>query len=76
MSDLNGKTCPFCGEGHLHHGSQEQEYVYQGHTLLIAQPGIYCDQCEEAILEPAHLKATRVDLQEFRARIDGIVGPK
>lgn len=76
MSILNGKACPFCGEGHLHEGSQDLEYKYQGHILLIAQPGIYCDQCEESILEPEHLKATRIDLQEFRSRIDGIVGPK
>jgi HTH-type transcriptional regulator/antitoxin MqsA len=75
MSDLNGKTCPFCGEGHLNLSTQNKEYNYQSHILLIAQPGIYCDVCEEAILEPEHLKATRVDLQAFRARIDGILGP-
>jgi HTH-type transcriptional regulator/antitoxin MqsA len=76
MSDLNGKTCPFCGEGHLNLSTKDKEYNYQGHTLLIPQLGIYCDVCEEAILKPSHLKATRVDLQEFRARIDGIVGPR
>lgn len=76
MSGLIGTTCPFCGEGNLGEETRDQEYRYQGHTLLIQQPGIYCSSCDEAILESTHLKATRMDLQAFRARVDGLLGPQ
>lgn len=75
MTDLNGSHCPFCEEGVLKDEVRDQEYTYQKHILLIKQPGIFCNSCDEAILEPDHLKATRVDLQAFRARIDGLLGP-
>lgn len=76
MNTLLNSPCPFCGEGTLNRGHRDVEYSYHNHTLLISQPGIYCDHCDESILEPSDMKATRVDLQEFRARIDGIPGPK
>ncbi|HAS6026175.1 TPA: YgiT-type zinc finger protein [Vibrio vulnificus] len=76
MKTLNGCTCPFCGEGSLVRESRDVEYKYKGHTLLIPQPGTYCDACEESILEPEDLKATRVDLQAFRSRVDGLLEPK
>ena len=72
MSNHNGTECPFCESGIMHEGSPEQEYTYQGHTLLIPQPGIYCNACDESVLEAEHLKATRIDLQAFRARVDGL----
>lgn len=75
MSDLNNTNCPFCGEGKLSETVREHEYTYQGHQLVLAQPGYYCSQCDEAILEPQHLKATRKDLQAFRASVDGLLGP-
>jgi HTH-type transcriptional regulator/antitoxin MqsA len=75
MSGLIGDTCPFCGDGKLGEEIRDQEYKYQGHTLLIQQPGIYCSHCDEAIFEPAHLKSNRIDLQAFRARVDGLLGP-
>lgn len=75
-NSITVNNCPFCGEGHLSHKSKDVEYKYKGHTLLISQPGTYCSSCEEAILKPADLKHTRVDLQAFRARVDGILEPK
>ncbi|MFT4924812.1 MAG: HTH-type transcriptional regulator/antitoxin MqsA [Phenylobacterium sp.] len=75
MSNRNATECPFCENGIMHQESRDQQYTYQDHTLLIQQPGIYCNSCDESILEAKHLKATRVDLQAFRARVDGLLGP-
>lgn len=76
MGNFNGKPCPFCGEGVMNRENRDTEYHYKGHTLLIEQPGIHCSSCEEAILEPDDVKFNRVDIQAFRARIDGIIEPK
>ena len=75
MSHYNDTECPFCEGGILHEDVRDQEYVYQKHTLLLQQPGVYCNSCDESILESEHLKVTRITLQEFKARIDGILGP-
>jgi HTH-type transcriptional regulator/antitoxin MqsA len=75
MSTYNGTECPFCDNGIMHEESRDQQYTYQGHTLLIQQLGIYCNSCDESILEAEHLKATRIDLQTFRARVGGLLGP-
>lgn len=76
MNQLEGKPCPFCGDGHLHQQARDTDYHYKGHTLLISQSGMYCDACDEAILEPDDLKSTRLDLQAFRSRVDGLLEPK
>ncbi len=76
MSIVNGSCCPFCGEGVLSHEIKDMEYTYKGHTLLIPQPGIYCNTCDESILKPNDMKATRMDLQAFHSRVDGLLEPK
>ena len=52
------------------------EYSYKGHTVSLDQPGIYCDTCEESLLLPEDIDATRIDLMEFQAKVDRILGPK
>lgn len=75
MNKLDGSPCPFCGDGTLNRGFNDVEYQYKGHTLLIQQPGTYCDLCHESILEPSDLKSNRRDLQAFRSRVDGLLEP-
>jgi len=76
MSSINGgSACPFCETGHLVADIREQEYQYMGYSTTIKQPGLYCFDCNEAILEPEHLKATRIELQAFRAQAEGLLGP-
>lgn len=76
MNKFEGTPCPFCGGGVLHREERDTEYEYNGHRLLIQQPGTYCNSCDEAILEPEDLKFNRQDLQAFRSRIDGLLEPK
>ena len=66
--------CELCGE----QASREirpMEYSYKGHSITLDQPGVYCDSCGECLLESEDLKATRVDLMEFHASVDGVLGP-
>ena len=76
MDIMEKNICPFCGEGHLIRRNKDVEYTYKGAKLLIAQPGLHCDKCEESILEAQDMAYNRADLQAFRARIDGLLEPK
>lgn len=75
MESLEGRLCPFCGEGYLQETVREQSYHYHGRTCLLEQPGLYCSCCDESLLESNHLKSTRKALQAFRAQVDGLLGP-
>lgn len=76
MKKMEKNICPFCGEGHLIRDTRDVEYTYKGAKLLIAQPVLYCNECDESILEPKDMAFNRADLQAFRARIDGLLEPK
>jgi len=75
MPNLDGVTCPFCHRGKLSESVRLQKYDYHGQSTEIEQPGLYCSQCDEAILEAKHLKVSRKALQTFRANIDGLLAP-
>ena len=50
------------------------DYRYKGQVCTLAQPGLWCPQCdEEGILNPEHLRATRKALHDFHARVDGFL---
>lgn len=76
MISVNGSCCPFCEEGIFTHKTKDMEYTYKGHSLMIPQPGSYCNICDESILESEDMKATRMDLQAFHSRVDGLLEPK
>ncbi|WP_252176757.1 type II toxin-antitoxin system MqsA family antitoxin [Endozoicomonas sp. 4G] len=66
--------CELCGEQACRE-IRPMEYSYKGHSITLDQPGVYCDSCGEVLLEPEDLKATRANLMEFHANVDGILGP-
>lgn len=66
--------CELCGEEAARE-TRPMEYTYKGHSVTLDQPGTYCDSCDESLLEPEDLKATRIELMEFHSRIDGVLGP-
>ena len=67
------KTCPFCGKGVLERKTIQETYCYKGQTLEVEQPGAWCNLCEEGILENDDLKATRKQIRDFQAEVDGLL---
>lgn len=68
--------CPFCGQDSMQRETRKIEYEYKGETTLLDQPGEYCSSCDEGLLDPKDLKANRMELQTFHARVDGLLTPK
>lgn len=60
------EICSLCGEGKLSQQVKLMTYTYRGRTIDIDQPGMYCDSCDESILGPKDLKATRKELTAFK----------
>lgn len=71
---MNQHTCELCGSQAVR-DERSVKYEYKNHSFNVMQPGIYCDTCGESVLEPEDLKATRVQLQTEKARIDGLLPP-
>lgn len=69
----HSKYCPLCQQGTLIRDTRPQIYKYQGYEITIEQPGDYCDHCGEAILSGEDLRATEKQLNDFQARIDGLL---
>ena len=67
------KKCSFCKNGALVRKTIKQTYRYKGHRIRLSQPGDYCNSCGEAILSSSDLKATRKQLHDWRAKIDGFL---
>lgn len=72
---MNKQMCEICGEMAVEHKTQKMEYSYKGESILVAQPGHYCNACGESILDPQDLKATRKELTTFRAQVEHLLTP-
>ena len=72
---MTKQTCQLCGAKAMHHTTKPMEYHYKKHTVVVQQPGEYCDACDESILNAKDLKATRKELAAFRADIDHLLTP-
>ena len=62
--------CELCGIGNTQRSTKPAEYKYKGHKITLEQSGIYCNNCDECILEPSDLRENRADLMLFNAMID------
>ncbi len=72
---MNKEHCPFCGEQAMTRDTQPMTYTYRGQSVILQQPGRYCNDCEESILDPKDLKATRQALATFKAGVDRLLAP-
>jgi len=72
---MTKQQCQLCGEFSMEHTSKETEYRYKGHSIIVEQPGEYCEACGEAMLGPKDLSATRKQLAEFKAEVDHLLSP-
>lgn len=73
---MNKEYCPICGEQALKHEIKPVPYNYKGHTFTIDQPAEWCSACGEGIIQPEDNKAVQAQIQEEKARIDGLLTPQ
>ena len=74
--EMKREICPFCGHKAMAHKTLPMAYTYKGVSIELDQPGRYCSECEESILDAKDLKATRQALASFRAEIDCLLSPE
>lgn len=63
-------NCPFCHEGVMTHGIKEEEFTYKDNALIVMQPGMHCNHCDESILSASDLEANRLELTNFKNSVD------
>lgn len=68
-------TCMLCGEDTSEHKIKEVPFTYKGETIMIEQPGKWCDSCGEGVLNSEDRKATIKEMQTHKARVDGLLTP-
>lgn len=73
---MKNEFCPFCGEQAMAHMVRPMIYSYKGKKIELEQPGNYCQSCDESILQPKDLKATRAELASFKAHVDNLLAPQ
>jgi len=69
----NMTHCTICQQGILVRETHPQIYTYQEDMITIDQPGDYCDHCGEGILNGEDLRATEKQLNDFQAKIEGLL---
>lgn len=65
------EICSICGKEELVKKSVEQSFIYKGMELKYQQSGLWCDACNEAILNSEEMAITEKILSEFRSKVDG-----
>ncbi len=70
---MSSEKCPFCSEGELVRRVEIETYVYKELSVTVDQPGMYCSNCNEAILNGDDLKETRRAIHDLHAQGDGFL---
>lgn len=68
--------CYACKKGTLRHKSKSQIYTYKGKSITLNQPGLWCDSCDEGILNGDDLAKTENSFEAFKAKVDGLLSPE
>jgi HTH-type transcriptional regulator/antitoxin MqsA len=62
--------CHACSKGTLHHKKKSKIYTYKGKSITLEQPGLWCDACEEGILNGDDIAKTEKDFEKFKIKVD------
>ncbi len=68
--------CYACGKGTVRHKKKEQVYTYKGKSITLHQPGLWCDSCDEGIIDGNDIAKTEKAFEKFKAKIDGSLTPE
>jgi len=70
---MPNEKCPFCSNGELSHRVEPETYSYKGISVTVSQPGMYCNNCDEAIFDGDDLKVSRRAIHDLHAQGDGFL---
>lgn len=68
--------CQACRKGTLQHKTKSQLFTYKGKSITLKQPGLWCNTCEEGILDGDDIAVTEEAFDDFKAKIDGLLKPE
>lgn len=72
--DVKTQPCPECG-GLMQYEEHDDVLTYKGKSRTIETLGWWCTNCDEAILTGDPLVAHEKAFQQFKAEVDGVLGP-
>lgn len=67
--------CHACGKGHLHRKTKKQLYTYKDKSIILDQTGLWCDACEEGVLDGKDIASTERAFELFKTKIDDLLSP-
>lgn len=68
--------CHACKKGVLHRKTRSQIFTYKDKSITLEQPGLWCDSCEEGILDGKDISSTEKAFEKFKAKIDALLSPE
>lgn len=74
-ADVKTQPCPECG-GIMRYEKHDDLLEYGGHKRTIKTLGWWCTKCGEAILSGEPLVRHEKAFLQFKATVDGVLGPK
>jgi HTH-type transcriptional regulator / antitoxin MqsA len=73
--EVKTQSCPECG-GLMRYEKHDDVLEYKGHKHTIKTLGWWCTKCGEAILSGEPLVRHERAFLQFKADVDGVLGPK
>lgn len=68
--------CYSCHQGSLEHRTKLQVFSYKGKSISLNQPGLWCNHCDEGILNGNDIAVTEHAFDEFKLKVDGLLTPE
>jgi len=68
--------CHACKNGALHYKDKSQIYTYKGKSITFDQSGLWCDSCDEGILNGEDITKTEKAFEDFKSKVDGLLSPE
>jgi HTH-type transcriptional regulator/antitoxin MqsA len=65
-----------CNKGVLSQRKKQQVFTYKEKFITVEQPGLWCNSCEEGILNGEDIAKTEKAFDEFKSKVDGLLRPE
>ncbi len=62
--------CYNCSRGTLHHKTKSQAYNFKGKTITLEQSALWCNSCDEGILNGEDIAKTEKPFEDFKMKVD------